>query len=109
MNGQPTDISAICEFGWYDWCYYRDPSAKFPILVERLGRFLCPEYHFGTAIYKWVMNQNVNVLPQHTQRSLNAGDINSYMEEWKHKNFYVKIQLNQVYSVSPPKDPIYDQ
>ena len=45
MTVQPTDISAICEIGWYNWLYYQDPYAKLPRPVEHLGRVLGPAEH----------------------------------------------------------------
>ena len=35
------DMSNLCNFGWYDWCYYREESNKiFPRQKELLGRVL---------------------------------------------------------------------
>jgi hypothetical protein len=36
------DISNLCQYGWYDWCYYREQTAKFPFNCEVLGRVLGP-------------------------------------------------------------------
>ena len=36
------DISNLCRFGWYDWCYYRERTNKFPLSQEVLGRVLGP-------------------------------------------------------------------
>ena len=77
MSVQPTDISAIYESGWYDWCYYRYTAAKLQNSAELLGRFLGPADHAGTAMYQWEMNENGIVLPLLTLRSLNVGEINS--------------------------------
>jgi hypothetical protein len=37
-------ISNICNFGWYEWCYYREDSRssshKFPKALDKLGRCL---------------------------------------------------------------------
>jgi len=38
MTGQPADISAICEFAWYEWVYFRDRQQQFPHTHEQLGR-----------------------------------------------------------------------
>ena len=32
------DISSLCQFGWYEWCYYREHTAAFPNNREVLGR-----------------------------------------------------------------------
>ena len=34
------DISSLCQFGWYEWCYYREHTAAFPHSHEVLGRVL---------------------------------------------------------------------
>ena len=38
LKGTTADISAISEFGWYDWVMYHEPTASFPdyILVHPL-------------------------------------------------------------------------
>ena len=36
------DISSLCQFGWYEWCYYREQMAAFPHNREVLGRVLGP-------------------------------------------------------------------
>ena len=63
MTGQPADISVICVFGWYNWCYYQDPDNMFPNPVELLGRVLGPVEHAGTEMSQWVMNENGTFLP----------------------------------------------
>ena len=34
--GIQPDISNICNFGWYEWVYFRDPGI-FPFNKEKLG------------------------------------------------------------------------
>ena len=36
------DISSLCQFGWYEWCYYHEQTAAFPHNHEVLGRVLGP-------------------------------------------------------------------
>ena len=56
ITGQPTDISAIFEFRWYKWCYYRDPDAKLPDPTEHIGRIVILVDHSGIDISQWVIN-----------------------------------------------------
>jgi hypothetical protein len=28
--GEEGDIPNLCQFGWYEWCYYREHTAAFP-------------------------------------------------------------------------------
>jgi hypothetical protein len=39
-SGEEGDISNLCRFAWYDWCYYREHTAAFPKQREVLGRVL---------------------------------------------------------------------
>ena len=36
------DISSLCQFEWYEWCYYREQTTAFPHNREVLGRVLGP-------------------------------------------------------------------
>ena len=38
--GEEGDISNICQFGWYEWVYFRETTAKFPFPARVLGRCL---------------------------------------------------------------------
>ena len=40
--GEEGDISNIFQFGWYEWVYFRETSAKLPFLYHVLGRCLGP-------------------------------------------------------------------
>ena len=41
-TGDEGDISNLCQYGWYEWCYFRDHTAAFPNNKEVLGRVLGP-------------------------------------------------------------------
>ena len=28
--GEPGDVSNLCQFGWYEWCYFSQGKAYFP-------------------------------------------------------------------------------
>ncbi len=49
MTGSTTDISHICEFGWYDWVMFRDIVPTFPNVKLTLGRYLGPVTNVGSA------------------------------------------------------------
>lgn len=42
LTGQPTDISNLCEFEWYEWVQFRYANNQFPEPHEHLGRCLGP-------------------------------------------------------------------
>jgi hypothetical protein len=42
LTGEEGDISSLCQYKWYDWCYFREQKQKFPLNREVLGRVLGP-------------------------------------------------------------------
>ena len=36
VTGEEGDISNLCKFKWYDWCYFRDKKNRFPYNQEIL-------------------------------------------------------------------------
>ena len=37
ITGDAGDISNLCQFGWFEWCYFKDKSPS-PHQEEKLGR-----------------------------------------------------------------------
>ena len=35
--GEMGDISNLCQFGWYEWCYFRQHNAGFPQMQDENG------------------------------------------------------------------------
>ena len=50
LTGQPTDISSLCEYGWYEWVIYRVEGEKYPYQHQRLGRTLGPARNAGNMM-----------------------------------------------------------
>ena len=42
LTQEEGDISNLCQFKWYDWCYYKENKAPFPFNKEVLGKILGP-------------------------------------------------------------------
>ena len=42
VTGEEADISNLCQFDWYEWCYIREQKDPFPMHREVLGRVLGP-------------------------------------------------------------------
>ena len=40
LTGEEADISNICQYDWYDWCYYCEQGEDFPFNKEVLRRVL---------------------------------------------------------------------
>ena len=58
------DISSLCQFGWYEWCYYREQMAAFPHNHEVLGRVLGPAQGEENEMAQWVLKANGKVVPR---------------------------------------------
>ena len=63
LTSDEGDISSLCQFGWYKWCYYCDHTEKFPFNKEVLGRILGPAKGEGNEMAQWVLKANGNVVP----------------------------------------------
>ena len=85
--GVEGDISNLCQYSWYDWCYYRDHTAKFPHNQEVLGRVLGPACGKGDEIAQWVLKVNGNVVPRCSLHPLQTAEIYSDLEKKKRELF----------------------
>ena len=63
-TGEEGAISNLCQYKWYDWCYYREHTAKFPHNQEVLGHVLGPARGNGNVEARWVLKANGNVVPR---------------------------------------------
>jgi hypothetical protein len=61
--GDQADISNLCQFGWYEWVYYRDSTASFSYNKECLGRCLGPAKNEGNEMANWVSTIWRTVIP----------------------------------------------
>ena len=61
------NISSHCQFGWYEWCYYREQTTTFPHKREVLGQVLGPARGEGNEMAQWVLKANGRVV---SRRSL---------------------------------------
>ena len=53
--GEEGDISNICQFGWYEWVYFREATAKFPFPAHVLGRCLGPANNEVNEMTQWFL------------------------------------------------------
>ena len=68
--GEEGDISKICQFGWYEWVYFWETTAKPPFPAHVLGRCLGPAKNEGKKITQWVLIQNGQIVPRRTMLRL---------------------------------------
>ena len=86
--GTAPDISNICQFDWFDWCYYRESGkVQFPFQHRQLGRVLGPMKNEGNEMAQAVLNIHGNVVPRRTVTRLTHEEMNSAPEIAKRKAF----------------------
>lgn len=104
MTGQTCDISNLCQFGWYDWVYFRDEKASFPFPKEVLGRCLGPSQSFGNSMSQWVLVRSGKVICVTTLRRLNQSEIDSESERSKREEFdrLIKSKLGDSITLADP-------
>ena len=99
------NISHICQYAWYEWCYFREQSAQFPFNKELLGRILGPERGDGNKMIQWILKADGNVVPRRTSRPLNTAELNSKSEKWKRQIFDELIEARWGTAISAPPKP----
>jgi hypothetical protein len=73
--GEMGDISNLCQFGWYEWCYFRQNTAGFPHNKEVLGRCLGPTKNDGNEMCQWILQMNGEVVPRRSLRRLRPDEL----------------------------------
>ena len=106
MTGQPTDISNISEFKFYEWVKYRRQGIQFPFPPYQLGRCLGPAIDQGSRMSQHVLTDKGTVMPIQTLRRLTPSEINSPFEIEKRKEFDAFIRKRFGDPISPPEKPI---
>ena len=86
-TGEEGDISNLCQFGWYEWCYFREHTASFPNNKEVLGRVLGPARGDGNEMCQWILKGNGKVVPRRSPRPLQTAELHSPIEIKKRKVF----------------------
>ena len=76
MTSDTADISRICQFGWYDWVMYHDPT-KFPDDKFVLGKYLGPAIDVGSMQTAKILMPNGQYVCRSTHRHLDNDEQNS--------------------------------
>ena len=79
-TGDEGDISNLCQYEWYEWCYFRDQTAAFPNNKEVLGRVLRPASGPGNEMAQWILKANGRVVPRRSLRPLKVDELHSPVE-----------------------------
>ena len=109
VTGCEGDISNLCQYKWYDWIYYREGSAKFPLPREVLGRSLGPAKGEGNEMAQWCLKANGKIVPRRLTRPLSKSELSSETEQRKRKIFDELIESRWGTSAFPPKDMPKDE
>ena len=103
--GVQADISNICHFDWFDWCYFREESnVQFPFQKRKLGRILGPMKNQGNEMTQAVLTISGRVVPRRTCAPLTTAEIHCPVERDKRKQFTDEIQKIFGDSMSVPTD-----
>ena len=82
------DISHLCMFGWYDWCYYHKESHhQFPFQKYLLGRVLVPTKNEGNCMAQNILTHNGTIIPRRTFCRLTAAELANPFETKKRDDF----------------------
>ena len=68
--GEMGDMSKLCQFGWYEWVYFRQNTASFPYQKDELGRYLGPTKNESNEMSQSILQKNGQIVPQRTPRQL---------------------------------------
>ena len=58
MKGETANITCLCEFGWYDWVYFRDNGVADPYDKWVMGRWLGPSTDIDPALCAKILKGN---------------------------------------------------
>ena len=103
LNRDQGDPSNICQYKWYDWCYFRREKDKSPFNTEVLCRVFGPTKGEGNDMAQWLLKANGNIVPIRTLIPLNVVDIHSPVKINKIDTFDVLIKRIWFTAINPPK------
>ena len=106
--GVQPDISNLCQYDWYDWCYYRHESnSDWPHQKESLGRVLGPFRNEGNEMAQAILQMNGTIVPRRSTRPLTLAEKNSPVEKAMRERFDQEIRrkLGDSITMPPPLDP----
>lgn len=116
--GTEGDISNICQFDWYEWCYFREEShVLFPFQKRQLGRVLAPLKNEGNEMYQAVLTITDKVVPRRTVSKLTTAEINSNVEIRKmqrfdeeiHKHLGSSTKIESTFPIPSPDDDLLSE
>ena len=100
-TGDEGDISNLCQYAWYEWCYFRDQTAAFANNKEVLDRVLGLARGAGNEMAQWILKANGRVVPRRSLRPLKVDELHSPVELKKRDVFDELIQRRWASPMTP--------
>ena len=69
------DISNLCNFGWYEWCYFLQGNTAFPMTTQGLVLCLGPCKNEGNNMCQWVLQRNGQIVQRQSLRRLTSHEL----------------------------------
>ena len=92
LRGETANITHICEFGWYDWVYYKENAFTYPDDKWLLGWWLGPSMDVGPALCAKILKSNGQCIHRSSYRHLTEDEINSPGEKETHQLFDTMVE-----------------
>ena len=92
MKGDTPDISHLCEYEWFQWVKYHEPTLSYPQDKMVIGRYLGPAIDVGSALTHKVLKSNGEFVSRTTVRPwtlqeeadpVDVADAEAYMVQLK--------------------------
>ena len=82
----------ICQYKWYDLCYFQATKENFPFNHEVMVHVIGISKVEGNQMAQWVLKYNVNVVPRRTLTPKDVAEIKSHVKINKIDTFYALVQ-----------------
>jgi hypothetical protein len=87
FKGEPSNISPMAEYAWYEWVKFGDTSVNFPGSKIQHGRDLGAAIDICPAMEQTVLNVNGKLMYRTSVRSLTSDEMQSPSETQAHLAF----------------------
>ena len=104
LTSEEADISNLCQYSWYEWCYYMEHTIRFPFNQEVLGKVLGPAKGSGNEMAQWILKSNGNVVPRRTLRPLKTEELHNSVEQKKREVFDALIERRWGTAIKAPNE-----
>ena len=93
MNGETTNITQSCEFGWYDWDYFCDNAVTYPGDEWVLGQWLGPSIGVDPVFCAKLLKNNGQRVYWSSYRLLTEDEVNNPEGVKKRDDFDRQIEI----------------